>query len=133
MLKLLSNETRGSLFALLSGIFYGLFGYFGMTIIEANFSVSNMLFWRFLISSITIAVLLIPKLKTLSIQWREIGKPFLAGALFYGPSSTLYFMASQYMGTGLANVILFIYLFILPLLSCLVICFIELILVKFTM
>jgi drug/metabolite transporter (DMT)-like permease len=88
---------------------YGLIGYFGMTIIYDNFSVSNMLFWRFLVSSIFIGLILLPKIKTSGHNWPEIGKVLLYGTVFYTGCSIFYFVASKYLGTGLAMVVFFTY------------------------
>lgn len=68
-----------------------------------------MLFWRFLVSSLFIALLLLPQLKTLPITSREMFKIIFYGAAFYGTCSILYFMAAGYIGSGLSMVIFFTY------------------------
>ena len=50
-MKILSKEGRGGFYAITSGLLYGLLGYFGKNIMEFDFSISNMLFWRFLIAT----------------------------------------------------------------------------------
>ncbi|MBS0656508.1 MAG: DMT family transporter [Verrucomicrobia bacterium] len=100
-------EHRGALLAMLAGLCYGLVGFFGMSIIKADCSVSAMLFWRFFVSSLFMAVVLIPKYRTLVPIDRQSIQAFLYGMLFYGTSTTLYFIASLYIGTGLAMVIFF--------------------------
>jgi len=104
---MISPQYKGSLFAIASGVMYGLLGYFGMTIVHENWSVHNMLMWRFLISSLFIGALIIPKLRTLHDSWCEMLKVVLYGMIFYGPTSIIYFIASQSIGTGLAMVIFF--------------------------
>ncbi len=106
-MKLLSTQKLGSLYAISSGFCYGLVGYFGISIVDAGFSVSTMLFWRFFVAAIFMAILLIPQYKQLFSLDRQSTKVFLYGMLFYGTSTTFYFIASQYIGTGLAMVILF--------------------------
>ena len=103
------NDTKGSLYAITSGFFYGFIGYFGVSIIQSNFSISNMLFWRFFVSSIMMVALLIANTKNIKANWKEIAKALVVGALFYGGSAATYFMACDYIGTGLSMVIVFTY------------------------
>src|SRR5438132_7429592 len=105
----LSNENKGTLYAIISGLFYGLVGYFGISVVHANFSISNMLFWRFLISILLIILFLTPKIRQIKINDRAIWGAFISGAIFYSSSSVTYFMASSYIGTGLSMVIFFTY------------------------
>ncbi len=106
-MKLLTTQQRGALYAIGSGLCYGLTGYYGISIIRADFTVSSMLFWRFFIASLFMALLIIPQYKDLLRLDRQSLKAFLYGMLFYGTSTTVYFMASLYIGTGLAMVIFF--------------------------
>lgn len=103
----ISKEHIGTLYAVFSGFLYGLLGYFGISIIKSDLSVYNMLFWRFLIATLFIALLLIPQVKTLKENPKELFKVFCFGFIFYGIGSLLYFLASLYIGTGLAMVIFF--------------------------
>ncbi len=103
----ISNEHIGTLYAIFSGFLYGLLGYFGISIIQADISVYNMLFWRFLIATLFIGLLLIPYLKTFRETPKALFKVFCFGFMFYGIGSLLYFLASLYIGTGLAMVIFF--------------------------
>ncbi len=102
-----SLEQKGSLFAILSGLCYGLIGYFGISIIKEELSVSCMLFWRFFIASLFMGLLLVAKRELSGFFSKESLKAFLWGFLFYGTSTTLYFITSLYIGTGLAMVIFF--------------------------
>lgn len=107
-----SKHRLGILYALSSGFLYGLLGYFGVGAMHGGSSVSNMLFWRFLLSGLFIAVIALFS----KVNFREmniIGSKalilLLCGLMFYGPSSIVYFMGSKYIGTGLSMVIFFIY------------------------
>lgn len=97
----------GSIYVALSGLFFGLIGYFGISIIHANISVNTMLFWRFLIASLFMGVIIIPEFKTLHARPRDLITAFIYGCLFYGPSSTLYFMAADAIGSGLSMVLFY--------------------------
>jgi len=106
------NQKKGALYAIISGLCYGLVGYFGISIVYANFSIFNMLFWRFLISSLLIGLLVICTLfrsNTIRENLGGILKILLYGAAFYSATSITYFISSTYIGTGLAMVIFFTY------------------------
>jgi len=114
---MMSADQRGSFYAILSGFLYGFIGYFGLSAINGNLSPATMLFWRFLISSSLIFMLLIPKYKTLTDTPKQMVWAFINGAVYYGFSTLLYFLACQYIGTGLAMVIFFTYPVIIMLLN----------------
>ena len=104
-----SHEHKGAAYAIISGLLYGLLGYFGMSIINAHFSISNMLFWRFLVSSVVVGIILIPKYHQIKEDRKEIFKVLIYDSAFYSASSIIYFLASRYIGTGLSMVIFFTY------------------------
>jgi drug/metabolite transporter (DMT)-like permease len=108
-LKPISNATKGALFCIFSGLFYCPIGYFGMSIMHENISISNMLFWRYFISTIFTFLILLPNITVLNISYKELWKPLLIGMVCYGNFSYLYFLSSKYIGSGLAMVIFFIY------------------------
>ncbi len=113
----LSNEQKGVLCVIASGLLYGLLGYFGMTIIAEGFSRYNMLFWRFSVASIFMLFIISPKIKTLSESPREVLKMFFFGAIFHGVAVILYFTSAIYVGTGIAMVLFFLYPVIVILLN----------------
>jgi len=106
---MISREHRGSAYAILSGFLYGFVGYFGISVIRSSISVTNMLFWRFLIASLVMALILTKQLEAAPVSKKEMGLAFINGALFYGLSTLLYFIACPYIGSGLGMVIFFTY------------------------
>ncbi|MBA2710044.1 MAG: DMT family transporter [Tatlockia sp.] len=112
-------KVNGGFYAVLSGLFYGLIGYFGINVINANISVPNMLFWRFLISTLFILFLLLPQLKNLKNPPIETLKVIFYGLAFYGSTSICYFFAAEYIGSGLAMVMFFTYPALIMLINCL--------------
>ena len=106
---MISKEHRGSLYAILSGFLYGFLGYFGVSVIQSSISVTNMLFWRFFISSLVIGILVIVTMRRNQDSFKEMLVAFGNGAIFYGLSTMLYFFACPYIGSGLAMVIFFTY------------------------
>ncbi|RUR08498.1 DMT family transporter [Legionella sp. km772] len=112
-----SLEQRGSVYAILSGFLYGFIGYFGLSAINNHLSASTMLFWRFLISSLLMALIVIPQLKRLKLQRKQVLIAFGGGVFYYGISTLLYFYASLYIGSGLSMVIFFTYPVIIMILN----------------
>lgn len=105
-----AKECYGTMCAILSGLLYGFVGYFGVSIVHASLSVATMLFWRFFIATVVIGVFLINWRKDFHVFFKkEAGLSFVNGALFYGLSTSLYFFACPYIGSGLAMVLFFTY------------------------
>ncbi len=107
-----ATQLWATLLVALSGILYGFMGCLGTQIINTHMSISNMLFWRFLVAAIWIGGFSLIKpseLSLKSIDKRLFLKIFLLGAIFYSGGSAFYFLACQYTGTGLAMVIFFSY------------------------
>lgn len=107
-----SMQTIATLSLTLSGILYGFIGYFGTKILDENFSVPAMLFWRFFSAFLWMAFFSILKREKFVIESSKLPiiiSVFVFGSLFYSISTNLYFTATQYAGTGLAMVIFFSY------------------------
>lgn len=105
----MSTNRIGVLYVLLSGLFFGLLGYFGISAMNANLSVYNMLLWRFLVSSLFIFILIAPQITLLTNHKVELIKVFFYGMAFYSTTAIFYFLASVHLGSGLAMVIFFTY------------------------
>lgn len=108
-MKAFSKDNKGVLYAVSSGLCFGLLGYFGVTLMKAQFSIYNMLFWRFLVGSIVVVFCLIPSYKTIFKRPKELLKVFVYGVSFYSITAILYFIACRYISTGLAMVTFFTY------------------------
>ena len=109
MKPILSKEHLGACYAILSGFLYGFVGYFGVSVVQSSVSVSNMLFWRFLISSLLIATLFLFKKNRVFSCRKSMVIAFCNGGIFYALSTMLYFFACPYIGSGLGMVIFFTY------------------------
>jgi drug/metabolite transporter (DMT)-like permease len=105
-----SNDLRGIMLTALSGTLFGLLGFLGTKLIQADFSVMNMLFWRFLIASLWIllfAFLTQRNIFKVHCSSKQLCKTAIFIIISYSANSALYFFASLYIGTGLAMVIFF--------------------------
>lgn len=116
-MHLLTNEYKGALYAIASGLCFGLLGYFGVVLMDAHLSMYNMLFWRFAVGAVCVAICLIPSYKSLLINKVEIARVIFYGIAFYAPTAVLYFMSCRSIGTGLAMVTFFVYPVIVILLN----------------
>ncbi|OGT36492.1 MAG: hypothetical protein A3F11_11945 [Gammaproteobacteria bacterium RIFCSPHIGHO2_12_FULL_37_14] len=112
---------QASILITLSGILYGFLGYLGVNVMSENISVPNMLFWRFLLAGLWMALWVIKKHAKNNIfsqiDKRTLFLTFILGAVGYAGSSELYFVAIHYTGTGLAMVIFFTYPIMIAILS----------------
>lgn len=116
---------QASLLIALSGILYGFLGYFGTGILRENTSISTMLFWRFFIAGCWMILFIIKKNPTEQVVISPISPyalliMFFIGAIGYAGSAGFYFIATQYIGTGLAMVIFFSYPIVVALFSWMV-------------
>lgn len=104
-------QMRGTVLVALSGMLYGVMGYFGTQLLQDDFSVTTMLFWRFLAASLWIlATLRIDKkVFNTTLPKMQFAKIILLGVICYSTGSAFYFLASQHIGTGLSMVIFFAY------------------------
>ncbi|WP_367607757.1 DMT family transporter [Legionella sp. W05-934-2] len=105
----MSSSHRGVLYILLSGMFFGLLGYFGLSLMNHNFSVYSMLFWRFAVAFVFLLIVIVFKKPSRSSNWIDLVKVFMYGALFYSTVSIFYYLSAVYIGSGLAMVIFFTY------------------------
>jgi len=67
-----NKEFKGISYAVLSGILYGFISYFGISLLQNNYSITSMLFWRFLFSSIFISLALLLSLKNIKLPSLKI-------------------------------------------------------------
>ena len=103
------SQWRGTLLVTLSGMLYGMIGYLGTKLMDEDFTVSSMLFWRFLIAAVwmLVSISLFKREKPLTNNSSKLMNLILFGALTYSGGSAFYFVATQYIGTGVGMVIFF--------------------------
>lgn len=106
---LIISEKKGTWFAIISGLLYGLLGYFGMTIMQSGLSVYNLSFWRFSTAFLFLVTIFICKAIRKPGSLSQLLNVMINGAIFYSAPSILFFIASRYIGTGQAMVIFFVY------------------------
>ncbi|MGE3319185.1 MAG: DMT family transporter [Candidatus Berkiella sp.] len=115
-MKNTTSEFQGSVYAILSGVLYGLVGYFGITLMQ-DFSIANTQFWRFLISALFIIIFFAKQCLQSKDSLSAMLKTFCFGGLFYALAACIYYVSSEYIGTGPSMVIFFTYPAIVMLLN----------------
>ncbi|MES2607973.1 MAG: DMT family transporter [Pseudomonadota bacterium] len=110
----MTTEVKGIILAILSAVLYGSLPIIGLHITATGLSIEAMLFFRFMLSFILLACLFPSSVfsinKTMLVQ-------FFFAILGYVVSSFLYFKSTEYIDTGLAMTVFFIYPMILALIN----------------
>lgn len=104
------KKSLATLLVVASGSLYGFMGFFGTQLFREHFSVMNMLFWRFFIAALWMVLcgIFLKKTKNKMLSDRKgMTKIILLSTLSYSVGTTLYFIASRSIGTGLAMVVFF--------------------------
>lgn len=101
--------NSGIFLASLSGGLYGTLGLFGVYLLREGLELNDFLFWRFLL-----AVLILLPFLNKKQQWNDISskKGLTAigiSSIFYASSTSFYFYAIEYIGSGLAMVLFYCY------------------------
>ena len=102
------DKLKGYLLAVISASSYGLIPLFVLPIKQVNFSLNVTLFYRFLISAICIALIILSKKNNLKIPPNECIYMILLG-VFYALSSEFLFRGYDLLTPGIASTILFAY------------------------
>lgn len=110
----MTTEAKGITLAILSAVLYGSLPIIGLQITAIGLSIESMLFWRFSLSFLLLACLF-PK-SVFAVNKLVLWSFFLA-IIGYVVSSFFYFKCAEYIGTGLAMTVFFIYPMILALLN----------------
>lgn len=102
------DKLKGYLLAVISASSYGLIPLFILPIKQMSFSLDVTLFYRFLISAICIALIILSKKNNLKIPPNEWIYMILLG-VFYALSSEFLFRGYDLLTPGIASTILFAY------------------------
>lgn len=112
-----SHSFKGVFYAALSGILYSCLAYFGLSLVNNNFSFSDMLFWRFALATVALLPFVFKKNLWTSASLYKLGLLFFLGLFVYSLGAHFYFQAAERIGSGLAMVIFFIFPLFVILLS----------------
>lgn len=104
------RKLYGTVLVIISGVLYGMIGYFGMQLFYQGLSVPNMLFWRFFTAGcwmLLVGMLTRHSYYHLRNNMRLMLKLAAVGSVSYVGGSAFFYLASLSIGTGPAMVIFF--------------------------
>lgn len=106
----MNRPYYGAMLVIISGLLYGMIGYFGMHLFYQGFSVPAMLFWRFLVASVWMlgfGVLTGHSFASTKQQLSKVLTMATIGSVSYAGGSAFFYLAGLIIGTGTAMVIFF--------------------------
>lgn len=107
--KLSKNAIIGYPAGIITGITYGLNPLFGMPLIQNGVSINSILFFRYIIAvAILGAFLLLCTKQSFKVSTKQLGILLVLGVL-YASSSIFLFEAYNYIASGLATTLFFLY------------------------
>ena len=107
-MKLSKNAMIGYPAGIITGITYGLNPLFGMPLMQAGASIYSILFFRYLIAVGLLGLFLMLTRQTFKISMKQAGILLVLGVL-YTFSSIFLFEAYNYIASGLATTLIFLY------------------------
>ena len=108
MKKLSKNAIIGYPAGIITGVTYGLNPMFAMPLISAGAAIESILFFRYAFAVVILGMYLWLKKESFGITMRQAGVLLVMG-LLYTMSSLFLFEAYNYIASGLATTIIFLY------------------------
>lgn len=105
---MLSNQVKGGIFGCVSAVSYGMNPLCALYLYQDGIHSNSVLFYRFLIGSLVLGLLLALQKKDFALTRREALVLGLLGAVF-AVSSVTYFLSFYYMAAGVAATLVFAY------------------------
>ncbi len=102
------NSFIGFFAGIITGITYGFNPLFGLPLMKAGASIEVILFFRYAISVVLLGIFIFLSNKSFRISWKQIGILLILGCL-YTMSSIFLFEAYNYIASGLATTLIFLY------------------------
>lgn len=106
--KLSKNALIGYPAGIITGVTYGLNPLFGMPLIAKGASVESILFFRYLFAVIILGIFLVVSRQNFKVSAKQAGILLVLG-LLYSSSSLFLFEAYNYIASGLATTLVFLY------------------------
>lgn len=103
-----SNNAKGYLCALISGFTFGTNPLFALPLYERGISTPSVLFYRFSLGAVLLALYMLAMKKTFRISGKQVFHAFLFGSLF-ALASLFFFHGLRWMDAGLATSVMFVY------------------------
>ncbi len=102
------RRLLGYLAGIMAGVSYGTNPLFGKALMESGVPIMVMLFFRYAFAAVFLAILMSFKKESFLAKRRELGLLVLLGLFFAGSSITL-FCSYEYIPSGLATTLIYLY------------------------
>lgn len=102
------NAIIGYPAGIITGITYGLNPLFGVPLMKDGAAIESILFFRYAIAVLFLGTFLLISKQSFKISWKQAGVLLILG-LLYTSSSIFLFEAYNYIASGLATTIIFLY------------------------
>ena len=120
MKKLSKNAIIGYPAGIITGITYGLNPLFAMPLMKNGAATESILFFRYAFAVLLLGLFLLFRKQSFRVSGKQIGVLFILG-LLYTSSSIFLFDAYEYIASGLATTLVFLY----PVLVAIIIVFLK--------
>ena len=108
MKNISKNAIIGYPAGIITGISYGLNPLFGVPLMKEGAAIESILFFRYAIAVLFLGGFLLLSRQSFKISWKQAGVLLILG-LLYTSSSVFLFEAYNYIASGLATTIIFLY------------------------
>lgn len=108
MKNISKNAIIGYPAGIITGITYGLNPLFGVPLMKEGAAIESILFFRYAIAVLFLGGFLLLSRQSFKISWKQAGVLLILG-LLYTSSSVFLFEAYNYIASGLATTIIFLY------------------------
>ena len=102
------NKIKGFVNGIISSATFGMIPLFSLPVLGAGMMFTSVLSYRFLFATVFLAITLLIKGESLKIDWNDLGRLLLL-AVFYIVSSVFLMWGYDYMSSGVATTIHFMY------------------------
>lgn len=104
----MNSKAKGAIYGTVAAISYGMNPLFTLPLYAESMSVDSVLFYRYALAIIVIAIVMKIKKESFALRTKEIFPLMILGLLF-SMSSLCLFQSYHYMDAGIASTILFVY------------------------
>lgn len=102
------SSTSGILSAVISSVTYGLIPLFSIPLLKKGLHFDSVLFYRFLLAALSVALLMRIKHINFKISWKEL-KTLIVLSILCNTCSLFFFLSYTYLGGGVTTTVHFMY------------------------
>lgn len=104
----LGDKTKGYCMGIAGAVSYGLNPLFTLPLYTLGLSTNSVLFYRYAFAIPMLALLMLGRRESFKIKWKEVPLLLILGLCFSASSMFLY-LSYNYMSSGIASTLLFVY------------------------